>query len=125
LESLFRQNLLLILEVVDDLNSDLIRRPENVKGEYLLPDGVHAIGPFDDLGVLDLLRALAHLLVDQHFDHGLEACGVKKLIVELPIHNVESKGTPFHDGDAVDAESRISLLKLPKFHLHLIYFLVH
>ena len=93
---------------------------DNVKGEDLLPFWQHIVRFLDYLRMIYLL-----IPVYLDLDHGFEAVGVEELVVELALNNVESEGATFHDRDAVDEVTRLSLLDLLQFHLHFFNLRVH
>ena len=91
LEPFFRKNFLLVLVLVYYLDRNLICRPKDIKSKDLLPAWRHAIRPFNDFGVLDLVLPSAHLLIDNDLDHWLKAIRIEKLVIKLSIHDIKSK----------------------------------
>lgn len=97
-ETLLGKNVFLSLPIVDDLNGDFVGSFVNVECQRFLPLGVHVTRRLNDLRVLGLLTISARVvLVDEDFDHGLEAIRIKELVVELSIDYVEIQGATLHD----------------------------
>ena len=83
-KSLFSQYFLLASELVDDLDSNLVLRLDNIKREYLLPLRIHIIWLSNNFGMLNLFH-----IIDNDLYHWLELISIKKLIIKLSIYNIQ------------------------------------